>query len=243
VVVGDFENSEAVFEKAERHLGRHPAADSPRIAPVGQPAYRTFWMKRDVDFDVPVCVVGYPAPPASDKDALPLEILQLVVSQGESSRMHREIVRRQSLAIMTGGMNQSLKQAGMSLFFAIFTPNVSQRRVEEAIVKQVEAVRSEGISKSEMEKVKNTVLTNRVFELYSADHICQKLAYSETIEGNYQYWVERLVALESLDVDTLSGAAQRYWSEPTRHTLYLKPKRVNPLLFAVGMFRKLVPKR
>lgn len=243
VVVGDFEDREAVFEKTAHHFGRHPAVSERRTTTVGQPAHRTFRMKRDVDFDVPVCVVGYPAPPASDKDALPLEILQLVVSQGESSRMHREIVRRQSIAIMTGGMNQSLKQAGMSLFFAIFTPNVSQQRVEEAIVKQVEAVRLEGISKSEMEKVKNTVLTNRVFELYSADHICQKLAYSEAIEGNYKCWVDRLAALESLDMDALTGAAQRYWDESGRQTLYLKPKKVNPLLFAFGIFRKLAPKR
>ena len=157
--------------------------------------------------------------------------------------MHREIVRRRSLAVMAGGMNQSLKRAGMSLFFAVFTPNVSQRRVEDAIISQVEAVRTGGISPLEMEKVKNTVLTNRVYELYSADHICQKLAYAEAIEGDYRHWVRRLSALESLDVNALKDAALRNWDESTRHTLYLKPKKVNPLLFAVGLARKLAPRR
>ncbi len=243
VVVGDFGDREEVFEKVAGHFRRHAAGDNSQPVPSDQPEHRMFRMKRDVDFDVPVCVIGYPAPSASHKDALPLEILQLVVSQGESSRMHREIVRRQSTAIMAGGMNQSLKRAGMSLFFAVFTPNVSIARVEDAIVKEVESVRQRGISASEIEKVKNTVLTNRVFELYSADHICQKIAYSETIEGNYQRWVERLAALESLSVDTLIEAARRHWAEPSRHTLYLKPKKVNPILFAFGMFRKLAPKR
>jgi hypothetical protein len=36
-------------------------------------------------------------------------------------------------------------------------------------------------------------------------------------------------------------AAQRYWVESGRHTLYLKPKKINPLLFAAGMFRKFLP--
>jgi predicted Zn-dependent peptidase len=94
-----------------------------------------------------------------------------------------------------------------------------------------------------MEKVKNAVLTNRMFELYSADHICQKLGYSETIEGDYRLWVRRLAALESLDVETLKGAAQRYWNESVRHVLYLKPKKINPLLFAAGIFRKLLPQK
>jgi zinc protease len=244
VVVGDFDSCEEVFDKVEENFKRHEKrADRPAEITAGQPALRTLWMKRDVDFDVPICVVGYPAPPASDKDALPLEILQLIISQGESSRMHREIVRKRSLAVMAGGMNQSLKRSGMSLFFAVFTPNVAQRRVEEAIMKQIDAARTQGITEYEMEKVKNSVLTNRVYELYSSDHICQKLAYSEAIEGNYRLWVERLSALETMNVETLMRAAQRYWVESSRHTLYLKPKKVNPLLFAAGIFRKLVPQR
>ncbi len=244
VVVGDIDSCESVFDRINRCFGSRPACGADFSAPAAEPpARRPLWMKRDVDFDVPICIVGYPAPPASDPDALPLEILQLVVSQGESSRMHREIVRRRSLAVMAGGMNQSLKRAGMSLFFAVFTPNVSQRRVEDAIISQVEAVRTGGISPLEMEKVKNTVLTNRVYELYSADHICQKLAYAEAIEGDYRHWVRRLSELESLDVNALKDAAVRNWDESTRHTLYLKPKKVNPLLFAVGLARKLAPRR
>jgi zinc protease len=184
-----------------------------------------------------------PAPAAADKDAMPLEILQLVMSQGESSRLHRDVVRRQSLAVMAGGMNQCLRLAGMTLFFAVFTPNVSQRKVERAIISHVDAVAREGITAPEMEKVRNAVLTNRTFELYSADHICQKLGYSETIEGDYRLWVSRLSALASLDIDTLKDAARRYWNESVRHVLYLKPKKINPILFAAGTLRKILPMR
>jgi zinc protease len=247
VIVGDFDDCETVFSKVLEKFGSiHGSAAEGPVPPendaVGTMPKAT-WMKRLVDFDVPVCVVGYPAPSASDKDAMPLEILQLVMSQGESSRLHRDVVRKQSIAVMAGGMNQCLRLAGMTLFFAVFTPNVSQRRVEEAIISQVDAVSRDGITSSEMEKVRNAVLTNRMFELYSADHICQKLGYSETIEGDYGLWVRRLSALASLDVDTLKGAAQRYWSESMRHVLYLKPKKINPILFAAGIFRKVFPQK
>jgi zinc protease len=248
VVVGDFDNCETVFSKVQNAFGSI-GGTAPKVPPVpldADPAFampKATWMKRMVEFDVPVCVVGYPAPAAADKDAMPLEILQLVMSQGESSRLHRDVVRKHSIAVMAGGMNQCLRLAGMTLFFAVFTPNVPQRRVEEAIIRHVDAVSHEGITQSEMEKVKNAVLTNRMFELYSADHICQKLGYSETIEGDYRLWVRRLAALESLDVETLKGAAQRYWNESVRHVLYLKPKKINPLLFAAGIFRKLLPQK
>jgi zinc protease len=246
VVVGDFEDCETVFSKVEAVFG---AINGNR--PEKKPEFgkngggftfpKSTWMKRLVDFDVPVCVVGYPAPAAADKDALPLEILQTVMSQGESSRLHRDVVRKRSLAVMAGGMNQCLRLAGMTLFFGVFTPNVSERRVEDAIVGHVDAVSRDGITPLEMEKVRNAMLTNRMFELYSGDHICQKLGYSETIEGDYRLWVSRLSALASLDVDTLKQAAQRYWIESARHVLYLKPKKINPMLFAAGIFRKLMP--
>jgi zinc protease len=245
VIVGDFDDCESVFLKARDAFGSIGTAAA-AMPPVSGPAFTppaATWMKRSVDFDVPVCVIGYPAPAAADRDAMLLEMLQLVMSQGESSRLHRDVVRNQSLAVMAGGMNQCLRLAGMTLFFTVFTPNISQRRVEDAVIRHVDAVSREGITPAEMEKVRNSVLTNRMFELYSADHICQKLGFSETIEGDYRLWVRRLSAIASIDIDTLKTAAQRYWNESVRHVLYLKPKRINPVLYAAGIFRKLVPQK
>ncbi len=250
VIVGDFDEYQSVFDKAQNAFGSiaspQDSAKSKSGSVVSEKPFvppPSTWMKRLVDFDVPMCIVGYPAPSASDKDAMPLEILQMIMSQGESSRLHRDIVRNKSLAVMAGGMNQCLRLGGMTLFFAVFTPNVPQKKVEQAIVDHVNELANNGISQKEIEKVKNVVLTNRMFELYSAEHICQKLGYAETIEGDYHLWVQRLKALENLDIETLKEAAKRYWSESVRHTLYLKPKKVNPLLYAVGIFRKLFPQK
>jgi predicted Zn-dependent peptidase len=60
-------------------------------------------------------------PSSSHEDAVALEILQLVISGGESSRLPREVVRKEVVAVMAGGINHLLKRAGMSMFFAAFT--------------------------------------------------------------------------------------------------------------------------
>jgi predicted Zn-dependent peptidase len=156
--------------------------------------------------------------------------------------MHREIVRRQSTAVMVGGINQCLKWSGMSLFLAVFTPDVSVKRVEKAIVEQIESVKEHGVTTQEIEKVKNATLTNRVFELYSAEQICQRLGYSETVEGDFRLWVKRLEALEGLNKDVLLEAANKYWNESSRYTLYLQPKKVKLLYYFAGMFRRVFKK-
>ena len=42
---------------------------------------------------------------------------------------------------MTGGMNHLLKTAGMSMFFAAFTPNIREARVEAALDNELQRTR------------------------------------------------------------------------------------------------------
>ncbi len=175
IVVGDID-AKKIIGCAEQYFGKKsarrpvPLPALPGVAGngMGPSVHR---MKRVVEFDVPLLIIGYPAPASSHEDAVALEILQLVIAGGESSRLHREVVRRQSAAVMVGGMNHLLKHAGMSMIFAAFTPDVPVARVERALEEQINLVCGNGISAGEMEKVKNATLTNRTYELYTAENI------------------------------------------------------------------------
>ncbi|MBN1757643.1 MAG: insulinase family protein [Chitinispirillaceae bacterium] len=244
VVVGDI-SEKAVVGYFEHHFGKkrlvHPQEGPTELPPVedhrSDPSVNR--MKRVVEFDVPLLIIGYPAPSARSVDAVAMEILQLVIAGGESSRLHREVVRRQSAAVMVGGMNHMLKYAGMSMFFAAFTPDIPVGRVEQALEKQIERVRRDGILPEEMEKVKHATLTSRTFELYSTENICHRLGYSECVEGDYRMWVKRLEALRQLDSDRLVEVARSHWDDRHRHVLHLQPRKTNPLLYVAGFLRRL----
>jgi zinc protease len=240
VVVGEVAEGE-VFELAEHHFSsKPPRASAPAtVIPsevVSGPGSNR--MRRKVEFDVPVLVAGFPAPPSAHEDAVALEILQLIAAGGETSRLHREVVRRQSLAVMAGGMNHLMKNSGMSMFFAAFTPDVAASRVETAISREIARIKDEGVTREEMEKVKNTTLTSRTFELYSVDNICQRIGFSEAIEGDYRRWVERLEALKNLDRDRLVAVARKWWDDSKKRILLLEPKRSSPLLYVMGLLRR-----
>lgn len=243
VVVGDFDE-DVIENKVERIFGDKEQRNiEKRQLEFGDhlyaPANR---MVHKVKFDVPILMIGYPAPPSSHKDAIALEILQMVASGGESSRIHKEIVRKESLAVMAGGINNLLKRAGMSMFFAAFTPDIPAGKIEAALKMQINRIRNEGINAQEMEKVKNTVLTNHTFELYSVENICHHIGFSECIEGNYSLWVKRLNTLKSIDTGELTEIARNYWKNESCHVLYLKPEKTNLFLFAAGLFRRFFKK-
>jgi zinc protease len=246
-VVGDIEPSSVIDQINAAFGSIRPSGSGVKLVlpPIEEHMRdpRVHRMKRVVDFDVPLLIIGYPGPPSSHEDAVALEILQMIVAGGESSRLHREVVRRQSAAVMVGGMNHLLKYAGMSMFLAAFTPDVAVARVETALESVINLVRQNGINSNEMEKIKNATLTSRTFELYTAEHICHRLGYSECIEGDYRSWVSRLEALKNLDADRLMHIARTYWDDDHRHVLHLQPRRTNPLLYCAGWFRHITRKR
>jgi zinc protease len=248
VVSGDFDSEDNVFDRVNATLGAVP-----NLAPMQQILQQTapeqarsrseVWMHRKVDFDVPFLVMGYPAPPSSSDDALALEIVQSILSQGETSRMHRDIVRKRSLAVMASGMNQCLSLAGMSMFFAVFTPNVPVRTVEKAMLRQIDRIKSDGVTAEELEKTKNVSLTGRIFDLYSAEQICHRLGYAQTVEGNYQLWIQRLDTLEKMTSDKLVDVARTYWDDSKRLSLYLQPQKIKIMPFVAGLFLRFLNKR
>ncbi|MBD3421036.1 MAG: hypothetical protein GF398_13025 [Chitinivibrionales bacterium] len=244
VIVGDFDTEERIFELVDKHFGalsKKTAGEAHERLKVHTPQGLTR-MKRRVEFDVPLLILGYPAPESANQDALPLELVQMIASQGESSRLNLELVRKRSLAVMAGGMNHYLRLAGISLFFSIFTPDVSVGKLEKAMLDQIERITDEGITDLEMKKIKNTTLTNRTFELYSAEHLCQRIGFAEVVEGNYHSWVRRLESLQKVSIENLIDVAGKYWDPSHCQVLHLKPKKASPLLYAMGLGRRLFKK-
>jgi zinc protease len=246
VIVGDIDET-SVFDNVEKYFGVKKSGILPELHADSIPEHHgqvnIHRMKRKIEFDVPLLVTGYPAPASNNKDAVAMEILQLVLSGGESSRLHKEVVRKESVAVMTGGMNHILKYAGMSMFLAAFTPDMSVAKVERSINRQVDLIRKEGITEAEMEKVRNATLSSRTFELYSAENICNRIGHSECVEGDYRLWVARFDTLKKLDINSLIEVANKYWDDSKRHVLHLVPRKTNFMLYVVGIINRVFGKR
>ncbi|MBN1983670.1 MAG: insulinase family protein, partial [Chitinivibrionales bacterium] len=240
-IVGDFKSIAWITESFEKTFGliesKCTVSHKPQLyeKPFSFIMPESISMKRSVDFDVPIIMLGFPAPRYGHKDCIALDILQIILSQGESSHFYRELVRKQSLVLMASGINHFLQHAGLSLFFAVFTPNVAYSKVERALNSMVVGMSKRHITTQEITKVRAMTLTNRVFDLFSAEHICNRLGYNEAIDGNYRGWVEKLELLKNISYEQLVATANTYWNERWRYVLCLKPKKVNRLLFFMGL--------
>lgn len=241
VIVGDIESPEAVRDLVGSHFDGIDGGEDGQTAPPDSTFERAPGkaLVRRVDFDVPVQMIGFPAPASRHADGVALDILQQVVSMGETSRLNRSLVREQGVAVLVGGANLMLKHAGISLLFAAFTPDIRANRVERALCAEVQRVAQSGVAEEEMAKVRNMTLAMRTFEMYSGDHLAQRLGFAEVIEGDYRRWVERLETLRTISAEQVKETARAYWEDTVRWSLALQPRRRNPLLHLVGLGRRL----
>ena len=244
MVVGDFESYEYLFEMVEekfttaiRNKIKIDSSSLVKIKPFKK--VDPFFIKEKVDFDVPMLVLGYPVPASNSPESLSLDIVQTILTQGESSRLNKKLVRDKKLAVMAGGMNHILKRCGMSLFFSLYTPDASVSKIEKIMVHEIENSISTGITKDELVKVKNGALTKRTFERFSSENIANKLASSQVIDGDYRNWIDKMHFFEELTPEKIISDVNSFWISENRFTLSLTPKKINPLLFGFGLFRRI----
>src|SRR5205823_799960 len=101
VVVGDIKHEE-VQQQAKKYFGWMPReAKPPRVAvrePLPQQA-REVTLAED-NAPAPIVAVGWRTVPSPHDDAIPLELVGVVLGQGDSSRLHRQLVAETQLAAM-----------------------------------------------------------------------------------------------------------------------------------------------
>ena len=241
-VVGNVTSAEDIFERIEQRFPKNGTGigdgPEPAAAEAIHPSAAQH-IRRTVDFDVPMFISGYPAPPSSHKDALSLDIMGMCLTLGETGRLHRELVRKQGLAVMAGGMNHFMRRAGMSIFFAAYTPDVNAKKIDRALAHEVRTLIQHGVVEAEIEKIRNAALTSRIFDTYSAESLCQHLGHAEVIDGDCGVWLRRLDELNAIKASDIEETAAKYWTDENRFVLELTPARVNPLLFAAGIMRRI----
>src|SRR5207253_10764489 len=107
----------------------------------------------------PIVALGWRTVPSQHDDAIPLELLGVILGQGDSSRLHRKLVAETQLAAMATAGTFSLEQEGFFAAGAVLSPiGGDTRKAKQALEKELERLRTEPVSDSELTKAKNFLL-------------------------------------------------------------------------------------
>ena len=160
VVVGDVRPLELrrlvneYFSEIPRHPDPPPVACNVRFSP--GTAHRAVV---DPHANLPAVLRVYRVPPHADPDTPALELLNVILGQGESSRLNVAVVRREKAALGTQVvMNpfDSRRGPGVLLTLAIANQGVDPLKLDTLVVAQLDSLRTSDVTEEELTKAKNT---------------------------------------------------------------------------------------
>ena len=164
VVVGDFSTQEilAKIKAAFGKIARGPEPPKVKIEESPQKGERRVILKKEAE--LPFLLIYYHVPNLKASDSFALDLLTVILAGGRSSRLYQELVYQKRIA-----RSVDADYAGLSIDPTIFSitaqlmPEKDPQEVERAIDLLLDRVRTELVSKRELEKAKNQVEADFVF--------------------------------------------------------------------------------
>jgi len=223
VVVGDLDEA-SVRQSVERYFaGIARGAEAPRNYPQEPPQSAERDATLSLNVALPVVVGGYHIPAARDADVPALQVLSMILSAGESSRMHRRLVRQDQLAVAAGGFAEVMEQSGLFLVYAAHLPDRDQTKIRQTLLGEVARVRTTPVTAAELTKAKNQLSAGYIFGLESVEGVARELGLSELVEGDWHRFLDASARYDKVTAADVMRVAAKYLVDSNLTFVTLKP--------------------
>jgi zinc protease len=213
VVVGDFSPGELrrLVNQYFAGVPSHAAPEAPRCeAGTATKAQRR--EVRDAHANLDLVMRLYRIPEHRSADTPALEVLNIILGQGESSRLNVSVVRRDKAAVGAGSVLNpygSRNGPGVLAAYGIVNQGVSADRLDSLLSQQLDSIRANGITAAELDKAKNILragfIDNRETTFGKAEELHHYLTFHATID-EINTDLDHLLAVTSDDVKRVANA-------------------------------------
>ena len=226
VVVGDFDPA-ALRRLVTQYFGGIPRHDPPptptcdfKLSP--GTVRREF---TDAHANLPAIFRLYRVPPHSDPDTPALELMNIILGQGESSRLNVGVVRRDkaALAAQAGIFSGSRRGPNSTGVFGITNQGVTVDHLDSLLAGQVDSLRQFGVTPEELTKAKNTFraeyIDNRERTFSKAEELHHYAMFHASI-AEINTDLDRYLAVTS---DDIKRVAAKYLDPANAVIITVKP--------------------
>ncbi|MGD2070231.1 MAG: pitrilysin family protein [Gemmatimonadota bacterium] len=227
-VVGDVTTDE-IREMAEKYFGDFERGPEAHPYPPVPPSPRTDGERRAVLDDplaqLPLVYMAYNVPPADHPDRFALNVLSNILSDGESSRLYRVLVKEEQVApTVFSGFNLR-RGPGTFVFGSLPNQGIEVSRIEDLIFQEVDRVKEEGVSDREVEKAVNNLRAGQVRSRLTVNGKANAIQNAILFFGD-PYQVNRdLAEYESVTPEEVRRVARKYLIPENRTVIIARPAR------------------
>jgi zinc protease len=230
VISGDFDPAETL-KWIEKYFGVIPKG-KPLVREIQQEPAQTA-ERRVTDYHpntpLPAVLFTYHIPEAGHPDMYPLLVVSNILSQGESSRLHRKLVYEKQIAIAAGGQALELDDPGVFFFFSILqTGQTTPEVAEKLLLDEAERLTTEPVSAEELAKGKNQIISGLVFGRESVEEKANAIGYTATVLGDVSLINRQLAEYQKVTAADVQRVAKKYFTPENRTVVFMLPEALRP---------------
>lgn len=186
--------------------GREPPEPVQCEAPFSQlPVERVV---EDRNAVLPAVFASYGTVSAADPDAPALRVLARILGSGESSRLHRRLVREEQAALDASAFSDARMGPGLFQVFAIANQGVTGERLLGLLDDELDRMVRQGVTEQELERARNQLESSEVFARQTVMGRAEALQSANHYFGTpdaAQAMIERIRAVTAADVQRVAA--------------------------------------
>jgi zinc protease len=225
VIVGDFDTKEATA-LVQQYLGRVPKSTRPvpRDIPKEPPQTKERRVRLDENWPLPAVVVAHHITFDGHADSYPLHIASKVLSDGESSRIYRKLVYDKQLALAAFGGGNIIEDPNLFFAVAIVQPGQKPEEAVDALIAELDRLRSEPISEGELQQAKNQFARDYILSRESNKDKASHLGHAVVIHNDVKTADGEFDIFMNTTAADVQRVAQTYFKPENRLVLTIMPR-------------------
>ena len=225
VLSGDFDSKEALA-MTEKYLGRVPKSDKPvpRDIPKEPVQTKERRVRIEESWPLPAVVVAHHITFDGDPDSYPLHIASKVLSDGQSSRIYRQLVYEKQVALAAFGGGNIIEQPNLFFAVAIVQPGKTPDEAANALIAELDKLRKEPISAGELQQAKNQFARDYIFSRESNKDKANQLAHAVVIHDDVKTADGEFDIFMNITQADVQRVAQKYFTPENRLVITIMPK-------------------
>ncbi|MBB6049946.1 M16 family metallopeptidase [Armatimonas rosea] len=215
IVTGDLDPAQC-DRWIDQYFGRitRPESTIPRVT-VKEPARRAA-QRREVhgpSVPLPALALSFLVPNQRHPDAPALQLLDSLLSSGESARLHQSLVYKQQLASEASTGADLRTDAGMFTVHCTTAGGKSLDVLLRATLAELEKVKRQPVSPKELARARTRLLAGTLHERETAEGVAGALGTAEVLFGRAERVNTELPELLAVTAADIQRVAQRYLTE------------------------------
>jgi predicted Zn-dependent peptidase len=152
---------------------------------------------------------GYHRPAATHPDNAVYSVIEMLLSNGRTSRLYRSLVRDKKLAAQAAGFNgyPGEKYPNLLTVYAVTTPGHSASTVADPIRAELERLKTEDVPTDELKSVKTRAKAALLRQLDDNSGLALQLAYYQTMFGDWRQLFREVGQIEKVTAADIKRVA------------------------------------